>query len=155
MIEAARNDGIRLRINSAYRSVSLQQTNFEKYYNNLINRGYTKERAFNLTAERIAIPRTSEHNAGLALDIGRSSTDFDKTAEFRWLSDNSYKYGFIMRYPADKVHITGIVYEPWHYRFVGLYHAEKIYNSGLTLEEYIGICAEDDTVADAFRQSFT
>jgi D-alanyl-D-alanine carboxypeptidase len=146
MFEAARNDGIYLNVASAYRSIERQTLNFKNFYNSLLNSGYTPEQAFNATAAEIAPPYTSEHNAGLAADIGLITSDFDLTAEFRWLRDNAWKYGFIMRYPADKTETTGIIYEPWHYRFVGLYHAEKIHKSGLCLEEYMGDNGENNDV---------
>ena len=63
--------------------------------------------------------------------------DFQYTDEFRWLQDNSWKYGFIMSFPEGKEDITGFLYEPWHYRFVGLEHAEKIHSLNITLNEYI------------------
>ena len=91
-----------------------------------------------------AYPGTSEHQTGLCLDfITDNMTDLDEsfedTAAFRWLSENAHKYGFILRYPEDKVDLTGYKYEPWHIRFVGLDMAEKIHSCGLTLEEYFGI----------------
>ena len=90
----------------------------------------------------VAVPGTSEHQTGLALDIISSSyqvldRDQENTAEQRWLMENSYKYGFILRYPSDKSEITGINYEPWHYRYVGKEAAKEIYEKGLCLEEYL------------------
>ena len=68
---------------------------------------------------------------------GTLVTDFQYTDEYKWLSENAWKFGFILRFPEDKMHITTIQFEPWHYRYVGRYHAYKIYTSGLCLEEYI------------------
>ncbi|MDR0223248.1 MAG: D-alanyl-D-alanine carboxypeptidase family protein [Oscillospiraceae bacterium] len=158
MFEAARNDGITLNVQSAYRSIERQTVNFESFYNSLVSRGYTPERAFDATAAEIAPPYTSEHNAGLAADIGIIESYFDTTEEFRWLKENSWKFGFIMRYPADKTSVTGIIYEPWHYRFVGLYHAGRIRDSGLCLEEYMGDDGSDNDVngvVEKFREYIT
>jgi D-alanyl-D-alanine carboxypeptidase len=155
MIEAAGNDGISFEIVSAFRFISTQETNFKAEFNNFLNHGYSRERAFELTAEQIAVPRASEHNAGLAIDfnniIAMPNESFDQTPQFEWLQDNAHKFGFIMRYPKDTIDITGITYEPWHWRFVGVYHAGQIRESGLTLEEYIGECAGDDSVLEAWR----
>jgi D-alanyl-D-alanine carboxypeptidase len=151
MIDASRAAGISLSVISAYRGIERQTINFESDYNSARGRGMSREEAFAFTSSRIAIPGTSEHNAGLAIDFNTTADWFDQTAEFRWLRDNSWRYGFILRYPKDTTHITGIIYEPWHYRFVGLYHAEKIYNAGITLEEYMGTCLDDDSVAEAFK----
>ncbi len=81
-------------------------------------------------------PGCSEHNAGLAMDIG-TTENFEKTKTYQWLSEHAAEYGFIMRYPASKSAITGVMYEPWHWRFVGVEHAPKIKASGLCLEEYL------------------
>jgi D-alanyl-D-alanine carboxypeptidase len=153
MIMAARNDDVILTPVSAYRSVERQADNFEKYFNEflVLNPGYTREQAFNYTLSRIAVPYTSEHNAGLAIDFNMVEEEFDQTAEFRWLLDNAHKFGFIMRFPKYATDVTGIIYEPWHFRFVGLYHAERVRDSELTLEEYIGSCAGDDSAVEAFR----
>ncbi|MCL1789702.1 MAG: M15 family metallopeptidase [Oscillospiraceae bacterium] len=151
MVMAARKDRIILSPVSAYRSVERQAENFENTFKNEIFLGRSPEDAFEYTISRIAVPYTSEHNAGLAIDFNMVEDEFDQTDEFLWLSKNAHKFGFIMRYPKESTHITGIVYEPWHYRFVGLYHAERIYNLGITLEEYIGISADDNSVVEAYR----
>jgi D-alanyl-D-alanine carboxypeptidase len=151
MIEAAKNDGISLHIVSSYRRIERQENNFRNYFNSLVSQGHSREQAFDITASQIAVPGTSEHNAGLAIDFNLIRESFDQTKEFRWLRDNSWKYGFILRYPKDTTDITGIIYEPWHFRFVGLYHAEKVVHQGITLEEYIGRCAGDASVAAAWR----
>ena len=86
-----------------------------------------------------ARPGHSEHQTGLAFDVGAISNNYGNTNAGIWLKNNAHKYGFIIRYPKGKEHITGYVYEPWHIRYVGTYHALKIYESGLTLEEYLGV----------------
>ena len=90
-------------------------------------------------------PFHSEHNTGFAADItfvGRSLREFANTPASRWMRENSWRYGFILRYPADKTHITSINYEPWHFRFVGVPHAYYIHTNGLALEEYIELLQE-------------
>jgi D-alanyl-D-alanine carboxypeptidase len=90
----------------------------------------------------VALPGTSEHQTGLALDIVSSNNqtlekEQEDTPEQQWLINNSYKYGFILRYPSEKSNITGISYEPWHYRYVGRETAKIIHDSGICLEEYL------------------
>lgn len=121
MFEAAAKDGIHhYIINSAYRSSEDQQLLFEKH------------------GAELALPAGySEHESGLALDIGSTQGTMDNTPEGEWLANNAHRFGFILRYPADKVHITGIRYEPWHFRYVGLPHSELMYNQNLALEEYL------------------
>jgi D-alanyl-D-alanine carboxypeptidase len=151
LMEAASADGISLTPISTYRNVSLQRTNFRNLFQRQIDSGYSPEAAFDYAASWIAPPGTSEHNAGVAVDFNSTSLAFDQTAEFRWLRDNAHRFGFILRYPENTEHITGIRYEPWHFRFVGEYHAGQIWEQGVTLEEYISECAEDDSVVEAFR----
>lgn len=84
-------------------------------------------------------PGASEHQTGLCFDVTamNSGDGFENTPQYRWLRANAHKYGFIQRYPANKSHITGISYEPWHYRYVGIDAATYIYENGITLEEYL------------------
>jgi LAS superfamily LD-carboxypeptidase LdcB len=87
-----------------------------------------------------AYPGTGDHQTGLALDLylpGNSGAKFAETDEYKWLCENAHKFGFIFRYPEDKVNITGYAFEPYHLRFVGQYHAALIYETGLSLEEYV------------------
>lgn len=143
MMEAAGKAGNPIGVTSAYRTVEYQQNNFDNNVRALMNnKGLTFEEAYAETAKVIALPGASEHNTGLALDILSGEhwaldEGFEETRAFRWLSEHAHEYGFILRYPKDKTEITGISYEPWHYRFVGIYHATQIKNSGLSLEEYI------------------
>lgn len=142
MISDAKKDGISLIICSAYRSYEKQKAIFDSDVKSYQAQGYSYEDAYAMTAKNVAIPGQSEHATGLAADVLSDecpslSEKFENTKAFAWLSENAYKYGFILRYPKNKTDITGINYEPWHYRFVGLYHAKKIKDSGLCLEEYI------------------
>ena len=93
-------------------------------------------------AKTVALPGTSEHQLGLAVDIvDRSNQNLDRTQETtavqQWLMAHSWEYGFILRYPDEKSETTGIIYEPWHYRYVGKEAAEEIYRQGVCLEEYL------------------
>jgi D-alanyl-D-alanine carboxypeptidase len=151
MIEDALKAGHNVMVVDGYRTYESQQNKFDALKNTYINQGFSEREAFLLTSKEIAIPGTSEHNAGLALDVfcrdffrayGICDT-FEETELFKWLNDNSWKYGFILRYPKGKTEITGFIYEPWHFRFVGVMRATEIFESGLTLEEYIGKYSED------------
>ncbi|MBR4236140.1 MAG: M15 family metallopeptidase [Clostridia bacterium] len=84
-------------------------------------------------------PGCSEHQTGLCFDVTvETAQGFENTPQYRWLRANAHKYGFIQRYPADKADVTGISYEPWHYRYVGADAANEMYKNSLTLEEYLG-----------------
>ncbi len=142
MIAAAKEDGIDLLVVSAYRTIEYQQQNFDKSVQDRIDKGMTEDEAYEDTLAEVALPGESEHNAGLALDImveeyqNMDDDGFEDTEAFAWLDKHAAEYGFILRYPKGKQDITGIIYEPWHYRFVGLYYANEIKKSGLCLEEY-------------------
>ena len=130
MKEDIQKENLNIRIISAYRSYNYQ----EKLYNNYLSHD-TKEKVDTYSAR----PGYSEHHTGLAIDIDNTILDFNKfylTKEFIWMQENSYKYGFILRYPKDKENITGYSYEPWHYRYVGKEIAEYIKKHNSTYEEY-------------------
>jgi D-alanyl-D-alanine carboxypeptidase len=151
MISAAADDGITLTPISAYRGIERQEINFRNFFQARVNEGMSRSEAFDYTASWIAPPGTSEHQAGTAVDFNLIDESFENTEAFRWLQDNAHRFGFILRYGKDTMHITGIRYEPWHYTYVGIHNAEQIRETGVTLEEYIANCAEDDSVVDAFR----
>ncbi|MCR5420097.1 MAG: M15 family metallopeptidase [Lachnospiraceae bacterium] len=142
MFDAAAQDGVTLTVCSAYRSHEHQQELFDRKIRNYTGSGYSYLDAFRIGSYSVIIPGTSEHELGMALDIvtpGYTSLTegFADTKAGNWLAYNSYKYGFILRYPKGKEYITGITYEPWHFRYVGKEAAKAIYDSGLTLEEYL------------------
>ena len=139
MYKAALEDGIELVPISGYRSVERQERNFENKINKYLDQGYGKIEATQMAATIILPPGTSEHNAGLAMDICSLEQDFEETKEFRWLSENAADYGFILRYPEDKQDVTKIIYEPWHWRYVGVEAAKEMKASGQCLEEYLGV----------------
>ena len=144
MFLAAKMDGINLTMVSAFRDIALQTRNFNNKKNSYINSGMSEKAAYAKTATIIAVPGTSEHHTGLALDIlcssyGSLTAGFDQTKAYKWLNEHCTEYGFIMRYAKDKQSVTKIIYEPWHYRFVGIANAKKIAATGLCYEEYLGI----------------
>jgi len=121
-------------ITSAYRSYVYQESIFNMYLAQN-NNDYEYVSTFSNP------PGSSEHQTGLCADLHNlSSADvkFGNTEAFAWLRDNCWKFGYILRYPEDKVEVTSISYEPWHYRYVGRYHAKRMYDEGLCLEEYVG-----------------
>ena len=133
MMEAAKADGITLKAVSAYRT---------RDYQNGLFTNYTKNNGKEFAALYSAYPRRSEHELGLALDISNTAgipDNFETTAEGRWLMQNAHRYGWILRYPEDKIKITQYGYEPWHYRYLGKDLAETLYKSGQTYEEYLGV----------------
>lgn len=129
---AALLEGLNIFIASGYRSYDRQKTLYENY---AARDGYEKADTYS------ARPGHSEHQTGLAMDVNEVSDAFTNTPEAIWMSENCYKYGFILRYPKDKTEETGFKYEPWHFRYVGQELAEKLYNNGdwLTMEDYFGI----------------
>lgn len=142
MLADAKKAGLHIDICSAYRSVERQEQVFGDSMKERVKDGMSYWDAFNETALNVAIPGTSEHALGLALDlISNQYTELDErqetTAEAKWLKENCHKYGFILRYPPEKTNITGIIYEPWHYRYVGVEDATEIMKLGITLEEYL------------------
>jgi|GEM_PF-123685 len=142
MIQAARDDGVILSVCSPYRDYDRQVMLFNKKAKSYMRRGYSEEEAYELASETVAIPGTSEHQLGLAFDfISNDYTILDagfaETEAGKWLKEHSYEYGFILRYPKNKTHITEIEFEPWHYRYVGKSAAAEIMQKGLCLEEYV------------------
>lgn len=142
MMDDCRAAGLSPIICSSYRTYEKQEELFEQQVQEFINQGYGKLDAQKKAAGAVARPGTSEHELGLAVDIvdennQRLNQYQENTAVQRWLMQNSWRYGFILRYPSDKTDITGIQYEPWHYRFVGKEAARIIYENNWTLEEYL------------------
>ena len=143
MLTDCRAAGLEPIVCSAYRTQATQT----RLYNNKVARvrasGVPEDQVEAEAARWVAPPGTSEHQTGLALDIVAASYQIldekqEDTAEQKWLMENSWKYGFILRYPSEKSAVTGIGYEPWHYRYVGKAAAAEIYRTGVCLEEYLG-----------------
>lgn len=144
MMDDCRAAGFDPLICASYRTMEKQEALFEDKEARLIREGYPENEVEDEAAKVVAYPGTSEHQLGLALDIVDVSyqqldTEQENTPVQQWLMKNSWKYGFVLRYPADKSDITGIIYEPWHYRYVGKEAAAEIYENKLCLEEYLGI----------------
>lgn len=128
--QAASKAGYSLPLLSGFRSYTRQST----IYNN-----YVRIDGQAIADTYSARPGHSEHQSGLAFDVGKIDDNYGETAEGKWLAQNAHLYGFIIRYPQNKTHITGYKYEPWHIRYLGIEHATNIYNQDVTLEEYLGI----------------
>jgi len=134
----AKKEGIILTPYSGYRSYERQERNYKNLTETYMSDyGLSRKEAEKKAATVILPPGTSEHNLGLAMDICNTKDSFAFTEEYKWLTENAHRYGFILRYTEEKTDITGIVDEPWHWRFVGTEYAEDIKNSGLCLEEYL------------------
>ena len=142
MLSDCRKAGLRPLVCSAYRSSETQTRLYSNKIARLRAAGYSKEAAIREAGRWVAVPGTSEHQTGLALDlVSARYTNLDQkqaeTAEQKWLMEHCWEYGFILRYPSDKSAVTGIGYEPWHYRYVGRETSKAIQDSGLCLEEYL------------------
>lgn len=141
MMDAARAKGWNPLICSSYRTTSYQQQLFDNRVQRMKNQGMSEKEAIKDTEKWIAIPGTSEHETGLAVDIvtvenqNLDNSQLNSACQ-KWMMEHCYDYGFILRYPEDKVKITGIDFEPWHYRYVGYDIAQYIKQKGICLEEY-------------------
>lgn len=134
MFEAARSINLdRLpNVESGYRSMEKQQSLYDQKLSEFQNGGYSEEEARALTEKWVSVPGTSEHQLGIAVDISGEVYDI-----YAWLQENSWKYGFILRYPPDKTSITGVSGEEWHYRYVGVEASTEMHDKELCLEEYL------------------
>ena len=142
MMDDCRAAGLNPVICASYRTMEKQQALFNDKKRRVIREGCPASMADKEAAKTVAWPGTSEHQLGLALDIvdldyQQLDTRQEETPVQQWLMENSWKYGFILRYPTDKSEITGIIYEPWHYRYVGKQAAKVIHEKGICLEEYL------------------
>lgn len=137
MFDDMRKDGIYPDVWEGYRTAQEQEQIMTDKINAYIYEGYSYDDAEKAASLAVAEVGKSEHQLGLALDINADEAYSTHQEVYEWLAENSYKYGFILRYPENKAFLTGIEYEPWHYRFVGLKTAREIYDQGLCLEEYI------------------
>lgn len=151
MLEAAEEDGVNLTICSPYRDLEYQQMLFNRKIKRYMNRGMSYMEAYQLSSQAVTVPGASEHQIGLALDIVCNSymsldEGFGDTKAGKWLAANSCRFGFILRYPKGKEDITGIEYEPWHFRYVGKTAAPVIMEQGITLEEFWEEYVEDVSI---------
>ena len=134
MVADAATAGFQLQLNSGYRSYDEQQVLYDRF---------VEDYGAEVAAERVAIPGTSEHQTGLALDVGQVGLPDDQvfgdTEASAWVAANAQRFGFILRYPPEKADITGYTNEPWHLRYVGVELATQLHDSGLTMEEHFGL----------------
>ena len=142
LLDAANAAGCHLWGQSLFRPYSLQASLYEDQVNALLAEGYDRQEAEDKAATVVARPGCSEHNTGLAVDFECADfADLDEgfrdTFAYEWLMAHCAEYGFILRFPQEKEEITGVIYEPWHYRYVGVEAATEIMNRGLCLEEYL------------------
>ena len=143
MLAAGREEGLVLGINNSYRSISHQQGLWNNKVATLMEEGLSKEQAEKMAGTSIAIPGHSEHQTGLAFDINSGYRVYE------WLGEHCWEYGFILRYPEDKISITGIIYEPWHFRYVGEELSLELKELGLCMEEYMSqLTAQQKLIAD-------
>ena len=153
MLADCKAAGLTPYICSAYRTWDDQVYLFDKKVKSFTDKGYSEEDAKVLAAKETAVPGTSEHQLGLAVDILCTSRPWldegqAQTETQKWLMANCHKYGFILRYPKGTTDITGIIYEPWHYRYVGVEIATEIMTRGITLEEYLGKIGAPDAAVE-------
>ena len=153
MLADCKAAGLTPYICSAYRTWDDQVYLFDKKVKSFTDKGYSEEDAKVLAAKETAVPGTSEHQLGLAVDILCTSRPWldegqAQTETQKWLMANCHKYGFILRYPKGTTPITGIIYEPWHYRYVGVEIATEIMTRGITLEEYLGKIGAPDAAVE-------
>lgn len=130
LVDKAKEEGLTIRAISAYRGYTYQKRLYDKY---------VEADGVNKADTYSARPGFSDHQTGLAIDVDNTTSSFENftnTKEYQWMLDNSYKYGFILRYPSGKENITTYQFESWHYRYVGLKLAKKIKASNLTFDEY-------------------
>lgn len=141
MMQAAKDDGVTLVICSPYRDYERQIYLFNRKIKAYMKQQMSYLEAYRVTAQAVTVPGASEHQIGLALDIVTNTYQslnegFEDTDAGKWLAKHSYEYGFILRYPKGKEDITGISYEPWHFRYVGKAAAKYMYDHDMTLEEF-------------------
>ena len=137
MYNDALEQGIILTPYAGYCSYQRQQTNFENKVQAFVLQGMTREEAELNAEQRVEQGGCSENNAGLSVDVISASAGFASTNEFKWLTENAQNYGFVLRYPEDKTEITGMIYQPWHWRYVGVEAAQQMKAANQCLEEYL------------------
>lgn len=147
MLEDCVAAGYEYEFNSAYRSIKVQEDILWARTQEHIDIGYTPEEAYAEARRTVALPGTSEHHLGLAVDV--LNVDGAEKKALDWLGEHCWEYGFILRYAEEKASITGIIYEPWHFRYVGTEVSMAMKDTGLCLEEYLGAGAvQDSTVTE-------
>ncbi len=144
MFDDARSYGMDLFVREGYRTKEDQQSIMDNRVEAYEAEGYSEEEALEFAKQYVAEPGTSEHELGISVDINANNDVSDDDTIYTWLDENAYKYGFIKRYPENKIDITGINNEPWHYRYVGLKAAQEMKDMDLCLEEYLDYLSENE-----------
>lgn len=139
MFDDARDQGVYPLVGSGYRTAEEQQQTMDDKISYYKGQGHTDADARSLASQSVAEPGYSEHQTGLAVDINADDERSTSDEVYAWLAENCAQYGFILRYPDGKTDITGITYEPWHFRYVGVDAAKAIMDAGICLEEYLGV----------------
>lgn len=142
LLNDAQRDGVEIEVISGHRSAEYQQMLWEKEISKEMAGGLGYRQAVEKVSQTLALPGSSEHATGLAVDFAAKGKDdvdnsFASSEQAVWLERNAHRYGFILRYPRLKEHITGISFEPWHYRYVGVGSARIIKENGICLEEFL------------------
>jgi D-alanyl-D-alanine carboxypeptidase len=141
-MRGAKADGVNLVVCSPYRDYNRQTVLFNRKIDYYMEKGYSYLESYKLASVTVTVPGASEHQIGLSLDIVSTTYSaleigFGDTKAGQWLKEHCAEYGFILRYPLGKEDITGIQYEPWHFRYVGKTAAAQIMERGITLEEFV------------------
>lgn len=145
MYNAALKEDVVLTPFSGYCSYNRQKTLYEDKLQAFIMQGMTEEEAILNAEKRVKPAGCNESGAGLSVDVVSASAGFASTDEYKWLMANAQNYGFVLRYPEDKTEITGMIYQPWHWRYVGLDVARYMKENNLCLEEYLGLVKESES----------
>ncbi len=138
MFDDARAESVYPIVASGYRTREEQEQIMSEKIAEYEGQGYSPQEAKEKAETWVALPGTSEHQMGIAVDINADGVYSSGDQVYGWLAENAYRYGFIRRYPEDKTEITGVIHEPWHYRYVGKEAAKEIQEQGVCLEEYLG-----------------
>lgn len=140
MCSDMKKQGLSLNLISGYRDYNYQTGLYKRQLESVLRAGYKMPYAETKAAESVARPGSSEHQIGLAVDVGQGSSlsgKFGQSPEGKWIAQNCYKYGFVVRYNESKKSITGVMFEPWHLRYVGKPHSNIMYNHSFCFEEYM------------------
>lgn len=146
MLDAAREDEVYSIVASGYRTAEKQQRLLDEKIAAFETMGYPYAEAQKEAETWVAVPGTSEHQLGIAVDINADGIHSYGKEVYAWLKENSYRFGFVLRYPPDKTELTGVSHEPWHYRYVGVQAASEMVNQNLCLEEYLAAKKGTDDV---------
>ncbi len=139
MYNAALTEDVVLTPYSGYCSYQRQKTIYDNKVQAFVLQGLTEDEAKLSAEKRVEPAGCSENGAGLAVDVISASAGFSSTNEYKWLVANAHNYGFVLRYPEDKTEITGMIYQPWHWRYVGIEVATEMKEQNLCLEEFLGV----------------